>query len=186
LAGFAGVSHPESPPYGGLLEYVWRMRPLSTSITIDAPRERVFDYLADIANHIEFSDHYLKDFRLERLDSSGVGAAASFRLAFGRSLWGELVITELESPYRIVLAGQTGRIGRVKTRAVYTLTPHGNEMTRLDYEVSSTPATKTDELRTLLGGRAWLKRQTRRALRRLASVLEEGQPTAHAARVAAG
>jgi uncharacterized protein YndB with AHSA1/START domain len=162
------------------------MRPFSSSVTIDAPREQVFDYLADIANHIEFSDHYLKDFRLERLDSSGVGAAASFRIAFGSSLWGEIVIAELERPYRIVLEGQTGRIGRVKTRAVYTLTPHGQDMTQLEYEVSSTPGTRTDELRTALGGRAWLKLQSRKALRRLARVLEEGRPRTHATRVASG
>jgi uncharacterized protein YndB with AHSA1/START domain len=160
------------------------MRPFTVGITIDAPRERVFDYLADIANHAEFSDHYLKDFRLERLDSRGVGAAAAFRISFGSSLWGEMVITELEPPYRIVLEGQTGRLGRVKTRAVYTLTGRG--MTEVEYELSSAPATKVDQLRDALGGRAWLKLQSRRALRRLARALEEDRPAAHAAGVAAG
>jgi uncharacterized protein YndB with AHSA1/START domain len=161
------------------------VRPFTTTVTIDAPRERVFDYLADVANHAEFSDHYLKDFRLERLNSSGVGAAASFKLALGSSQWGEMVIASLERPYRIVLLGQTGRIGRVKTRGVYTLTPYGNDMTQLAYEASSTPATKGDELRAALGGRVWLKRQSRRALRRLAKVLEEGPPSRQAARAAA-
>ena len=162
------------------------MRPFTVGITIDAPRERVFEYLADVANHIEFSDHYLKDFRLERLNSSGLGAAASFKFSLGSARWGEIVIADLERPYRIVLEGQTGRIGRVKTRAVYTLTPYASDMTRLEYEVSSTPATKIDELRATLGGRAWLKLQSRKALRRLAKVLEDGRPTAHAAGVAAG
>ena len=160
------------------------MRRFSSAVTIDAPRERVFDYLADIANHAEFSDHYLKDFRLERMDSRGVGAAASFKIAFGSSLWGEIVITELDRPYEIVLEGQAGRIGRVKTRAVYTLTPSGRDMTQLEYELSSTEATKTDELRAALGGRAWLRFQTRRALRRLADALE--QPASEATRLAAG
>jgi uncharacterized protein YndB with AHSA1/START domain len=162
------------------------VRPFTVGITIDAPRERVFDYLADVANHIEFSDHYLKDFRLERLDSTGVGAAAAFKLRFGSSLWGEIVIAGLERPYRIVLEGQAGRIGRVKTRAVYTLTPYGSDMTRLEYEVSSTPATTKDRLRETLGGRAWLKLQSRRAMRRLANVLESGQDRSRAARVASG
>jgi uncharacterized protein YndB with AHSA1/START domain len=162
------------------------VRPFTTTVTIDAPRERVFDYLADVANHAAFSDHYLKDFRLERLDSSGVGAAASFKLAIGSSQWGEIVISSLERPYRIVLLGQTGRIGRVKTRGVYTLTPYGNEMTRLEYEASGTPATKGDVLRAALGGRAWLKRQSHKALRRLANVLEEGRPSPRPDHVAAG
>jgi uncharacterized protein YndB with AHSA1/START domain len=162
------------------------MRRLSCSVTIDAPREQVFDYLTDISNHVEFSDHYLKDFRLERLESRGVGAAASFRIPFGKSLWGEIVIAELERPHRIVLEGQTGRLGRVKTHAVYTLTPYGQNMTRVEYELSSTPATRTDDLRAVFGGRTWLKLQSRKALRRLARIIEEGQPSTHAARVAAG
>jgi uncharacterized protein YndB with AHSA1/START domain len=162
------------------------MRRITCTITIDAPRERTFDYLSDVANHGAFSDHYLKDFRLERLESRGVGAAARFRIAFGSSLWGEIVIAELERPYRIVLEGETGRIGRVKTRAVYTLTDHGQGMTRLEYEASSTPRTKADDLRAVLGGRAWLKHQTRRALRRLAARLEEEQPATAATRLAAG
>ena len=162
------------------------MRPFTCTITIDAPRERVFDYLEDIANHAEFSDHYLKDFRLERIESRGVGAAARFRIAFGRSLWGEIAIAALERPYRIALEGEAGRLGRVKVHAAYTLTPYGQDMTRLEYELSTTPATRTAELRVKLGGRTWLKLQTSRALRRLSRAVEEEQPRAHAARVAAG
>ena len=45
--------------------------PVDAAITIDRPREEVFDYLADIANHPEFTDHYLKDWRLTRVDSYG-------------------------------------------------------------------------------------------------------------------
>ena len=162
------------------------MRPFTCSVTIDVPRERVFDYLADIANHVEFSDHYLKDFRLERIESRGVGAAARFRIAFGGSQWGEIVIAELEPPHMIALEGRTGRIGRVKIQASYTLTPYGQSMTRVEYQLSTTPTTRSDDLRALLGGRAWLKHQSRRALHRLAEVLERGQPSAHAATVAAG
>ena len=33
--------------------------PLITEVTIARPREEVWDYLADIANHAEFSDHFL-------------------------------------------------------------------------------------------------------------------------------
>jgi uncharacterized protein YndB with AHSA1/START domain len=162
------------------------MRSFTVSVTIDAPRERVFDYLSDIAHHGEFSDHYLKEFRLERLNSRGVGAAARFRIAFGGSLWGEIVIAELQRPYRVVLEGETGRIGRVKTRAVYTLTDYAQGMTRLEYELASMPASRIDDLRTMLGGRAWLKRQTRKALRRLAARLEQKQPATSATRMAAG
>ena len=39
--------------------------------TISKPREEVFEYLADIANHPEFTDHYLVDWRLTREGSYG-------------------------------------------------------------------------------------------------------------------
>jgi uncharacterized protein YndB with AHSA1/START domain len=162
------------------------MRPFTCSVTIDAPRERVFEYLEDVANHAEFSDHYLKDFRLERLESRGVGAGARFRIAFGKSLWGEITIAALEPPHRIVLRGETARLGRVAIEAVYTLTDYGQDMTRLEYELSTAPASRTDDLRAALGGRFWLKHQTRKALSRLAALLEETHPSSHAIRVASG
>lgn len=163
------------------------MRPLTASCTIDTPRERVFDYLCDLANHVEFTDHFLKDFRLERLDSRGVGAAASFRVAFPlTALWAEVVITAVERPYRIVLEGGAGRLFRIATKAIYTLDLHDNDMTRLGYVFSSEPATRWDAAREALGGRAWLAVQSRRTLRRLKLVLEQGEPSAHAVRVAAG
>jgi uncharacterized protein YndB with AHSA1/START domain len=163
------------------------MRTVTASVTIDAPRGEVFEYLSDLANHVEFTDHYLKDFRLERLPSSGVGAAASFRVAFPlASIWAEAVVTEVERPHRVVLEGGAGRLFRIKTRAAYTLSLHDQEMTRVEYEFLTVPATRSDAAREALGGRTWVAYKSRRALRRLKHVLEQGEPSAHAVRVAAG
>ena len=49
------------------------MDPVTVSIVVSAPREQVFDYLQDIANHPEFTDHYLVDWHLTRIDSVGTG-----------------------------------------------------------------------------------------------------------------
>ena len=98
------------------------MRTITVTRTVDAPREQVFGYLSDIANHAEFTDHYLHDFRLERLQSRGIGASASYRLDFplGRQ-WGDAVITGLESPHRVVLEGAhraaSGALGRGRSSA---------------------------------------------------------------------
>jgi uncharacterized protein YndB with AHSA1/START domain len=163
------------------------MRPLSVSRTIDVPRERVFDYVSDIANHSAFVDHYLKDFRLERLDSRGVGAAASYKIAFPLgATWGDCVIRELQEPYLIRIEGQMGRLGRIKTEAVYELTQAGNDMTLVTYRFRAEPATPADRLKELLGLRGWFVRQSRRALRHLGQILEEGDLSARATRVAAG
>lgn len=163
------------------------MRPVTVSCVIDAARERVFDYLSDLANHVEFSDHYLEDFRLERLDSRGAGAAASFRVALPLGpLWAEAVVTDFEPPHRIVIEGGAGRLLRIGIRWAYTLTLHELDMTRLELAFSSEPATSSDVVRELLGGRLWLTYQSRRAMRRLKHVLERGEPSAHAVQVAAG
>ena len=163
------------------------MRPVTVSRTVDAPREQVFRYLSDIANHAEFCDHFLHDFRLERLESRGIGASASFRLdhALGKQ-WGDAVITALDPPHRIVLEGRVGRIGRIPTRAEYRLVPADHDMTRIEYTFESEPASAVDRLKEGLGQRGGMRRAARRALGRLAHVLEEGEPSAHAARPAAG
>ena len=115
-----------------------RMRPIAVSHTVDAPRERVFEYLSDVANHAEFSDHYLHDFRLERLDSTGLGAAASWRMDFplGR-VWGDASITELgSSPQdRARGARRSYRPDPDARRVPAGRSGHG--MTRVEYEFES-------------------------------------------------
>jgi uncharacterized protein YndB with AHSA1/START domain len=168
------------------------MRPATVTSTIDAPRERVFDYLADVANHAAFTEHFIKDYRLTRLDSRGVGAAARFRLTspvlspFGLDVWAELVLAELERPHRIDMTGRAGRIGRVPVTVRYRLTNQDPEMTRVELTFASEPKAMTDRLRELLGGRLWLTFKCRRALRKLKLILEEGEPATDSVRVAAG
>jgi hypothetical protein len=167
------------------------MRPATVTSVVDVPRELVFDYLGNIANHVEFTDHFMKDFRLTRQDSRGVGAGARFRLAapipsVGLDVWAELVLAELERPHRIAMEGRAGRIGRVPVEVQYRLTPEDPGMTRVELTFSTAPSAGADRLRELLGGRLWLTLKCRRALRRLRQILEEGEPSTHAVRVAAG
>ncbi len=163
------------------------MRPFTVTRVVDCPRERVFDYLADLANHAQFTDHFLTDFRLERIDSRGVGAAARYRIAFPLgSLWAEAVITGLEPLYRIVIEGSAGRLGRIRTKTEYTLTLHDQDMTRVELTYSTEPATAVDRLKEALGMRPWLRSRYVTALRRLRDVLEQGQPATGVAGVAAG
>jgi uncharacterized protein YndB with AHSA1/START domain len=54
--------------------------PFTVEVVIARPREEVFEYLADIANHPEFCDHYLIHWHLTREDSYGVGGGARFPL----------------------------------------------------------------------------------------------------------
>lgn len=152
------------------------MDPLTVSIVVSAPREEVFDYLQDIANHPEFTDHYLVDWHLTRIDSVGRGAGARFRVTApgNRFSWGDVTFAEVERPHRIVEVGRTGKNNRIRTVGVYELAPVAGGATRVSFTLQTAPATLSDRLMEGLGARGWLRRKNQRALRRLRSILEEG------------
>ena len=87
------------------------MDPVTVSTIISAPREQVFDYLQDIANHSEFTDHFIVDWHLTRIDSVGRGAGARFRVKApgNRFSWADSTFVEVERPHRIVEAGPHGQ-----------------------------------------------------------------------------
>jgi uncharacterized protein YndB with AHSA1/START domain len=152
------------------------MDPVSASVKIGRPREEVFDYLADIANHQEFSDHYLKEWRLTRIDSYGRGAGARFRIdaPLDRFGWGDMTFIEVERPHRIVAAGRAGKFNRNKTWMEWTLDPDGPNATTVEVTTESEPALPTDRLmEALTRRRGWSRRGLKRSLRRLQSILEE-------------
>ena len=153
------------------------MDPLTVSVTIARPREEVFEYLADIANHPEFTDHFLKSWRLTREQSEGRGAGARYRQGgrFDRFGYYDLSLARLDAPFRIVAVGRGGKYNRIKTTGVYTLTPGPGRTTRVEFTNEVEPALLTDRLLEKLGARSWLKRKNRKALRRLRSILEEGE-----------
>ena len=161
------------------------MDPVTSSVVIGRPREEVFDYLADIANHPEFSDHYLKEWRLTRVDSVGRGAGARFRLdaPFQRFGWADMTFIEVDPPFRIVAAGRGGKFNRNKTFTTWTLTPSGHG-TRVEYSTETEPALITDRLMESFGLRGWFKRGSRKALRRLQAILEENRDRGARATVA--
>jgi uncharacterized protein YndB with AHSA1/START domain len=152
------------------------MDPITASVTIDRPREEVFEYLADIANHQEFSDHYLKQWRLTRVDSYGRGAGARFKIdaPLDRFGWGDMTFVEVERPQRIVAAGRAGKFNRNQTWTEWKLEPSGERTTRVSVTTESVPALPTDKLfEALTGRRGWFKRKLKRSLGRLQSILEE-------------
>lgn len=158
------------------------MRPLTVHTAISAPRDEIFDYVVDLAGRIAYCDHYMKDFRLTRPRSHGPGAAARFALATPTgSEWAEIAIEECDRPRRIVERGRVGRLGRSGTGAIYELLQDVHGLTRVELTVWTEPATRFDSLKEALGGRRWLRRQTKIALERLRLIFEE-QPEGTLAR----
>ena len=164
------------------------MDPFSVSVTIARPREEVFAYLRDIANHAEFCDHFLVDWRLTREDSVGVGAGARFRIRapLNRFPWADVTFTEVEPPRRIVERGRTGKFNRIRTLGVYELDPASGDSTRVTFTFESLPAKLSDRLLEKLGARAFMRRKSNQAMKRLRDVLEEGRGRGHRPTVAGG
>lgn len=155
------------------------MNPVSVTTVISAPREELFDYLNDVANHVQFTDHYLVDWHLTRLDSVGLGAGARFRVKApgNRFDWAETNVVEVEAPHRIVEAGRTGKNNRIRTLGVYELEPAGAGATRVSFTLQTVPATLSDRIMESFGARSWTRRQNAKALRRLRAIFEgEKQP----------
>ncbi len=152
------------------------MDPVQHTITIDRPREEVFEYLADIANHPEFTDHYLKHWRLTRIDSYGPGAGARYKMdgPFQRFGWSDLTFIEIDAPRKIVAVGRGGKYNRIKTFASWTLEPASGG-TRVTFEFETEPALPTDRFVEALGFRGWFKRKSAKGLRRLRSILEDNE-----------
>lgn len=153
------------------------MDPVKLTVMIDRPREEVFAYLSDVANLPEFTDHYLKDWRLTREASEGRGAGARYKQDghFDRFGYYDLSLAELDPPYRIVAVGRGGKYNRIKTFHQWTLEPSSGG-TELEYLYESEPPLHSDRLvETLSGRRGWVKRNAGKGLRRLRSILEENR-----------
>jgi uncharacterized protein YndB with AHSA1/START domain len=163
--------------------------PVSSTVTIDRAPEEVYDYLFDVANHAEFTDHYLKDFRLTREDSLGTGAGARFRVdaPLNRFSWADITIAEAERPRRIVQRGRTGKFNRIRLMSSYALEPiGGGSSTRLTMTTETEPPKlPSDKIMELLA-RRWFKRKQGKAVKRLRSILEENEQRGARATIAGG
>ncbi len=152
------------------------MGPVSATTAIDAPRARVHQLIGELAIRPAITDHFIDEFRLERLESRGVGAAARFRIR-KRGLWIEMVIAESESPHRLVERGVGGRSNRRPVFCVWELVEAAS---RAGSEVTVTfgidPATSFDRVSDAVAGAVgterWYRRQWARALARLREIAE--------------
>ena len=148
------------------------MRQVTVDTVISAPREAIFDFVADLSLRPAYCDHYLEDYRLARANPVGEGAAARFLLAgpiFKERA--ELAIVEADRPRRIVEEGRVGIRGRSRLVAIYDFIPEAGA-TRVELTTYSEPKTAIDRLRQR-GAHRWIKRRSKKALRRLREIFEE-------------
>lgn len=163
------------------------MGPVSAEIEIDAPRERVFATLQDLAARPSFTDHFLTDFHLTRIDPVGIGAGARFRVKGPlRKIWMDTAIVSTDEPFQIVEEGESGRANRIRSHTVWELKDGPGPLTTVRVAQWTEPTPVDRLLEIASGGSFWLERGWREALRSLRELLEADQPAAERLAVAGG
>ncbi len=161
------------------------MRPVSARLAIDAPRERVFNLLDDLSIRPSFTDHFLTEYRLGRLDPVGPGASARFRLRESGT-WLDTAIEQTERPHLIRERGRGGRSNRVPAFTVWELA-EGPAAAGCEVTVTfwTEPSTHLDRMREMFSSSRAFGREWERALERL-RVIAEDEPRVHRVAVAGG
>lgn len=160
------------------------MIPVSVHAFISAPREDLFDFIADLGVRPAWCDHFLEDFRLAHPDAHGLGAGARYRLdAPGYTHYMETTIVEAERARRIVEVTHGGRNGFTHGETLWEIARETTGVTRVEVTLASQPGTPREALKEKLGSRRWTRRQLRTALERLRVIFEE-RPDDPLARVA--
>ena len=106
------------------------MRQVTVDVHISAPREDVFDFVADLGGRPAWTDHYLRDYRLARPNPYGLGAAAVRPQAPLAKEYVELAIAECDRPRRIVEEARRPKRGRNRSVAVYEFAVGAGGLTR--------------------------------------------------------
>jgi uncharacterized protein YndB with AHSA1/START domain len=147
------------------------MGPLSATTPIDAPRERVYELLCDLSARPAFCDHFIAEYRLQRVDPIGVGASARFRVR--KWGWMDTEIEEAAPPHLIREWGRGGRFNRIPVFTVWELAasgwPRGCEVSVTFWTEPSNPA---DRAKELFGAARRFRRSWARALTRLKHLAE--------------
>ena len=152
------------------------MIPVALDTHISAPREEVFDFVADIGARPAWNDHFQSEFHLTRPPRTAEkGSAARYRTdpPFQRQLYSDLAIVELERPRRIFEEGVQGRLNRGRVQIVWDFFQEGPELTKIEFEMRTAPGGRLQQLAESLGAHGFYKRQYSVALERLRQIFEE-------------
>lgn len=163
------------------------MGPVSAEVEIDVPRQRAFEAIADLSLRPSFTDHFLADFHLTRIESTGVGAGARFRFAvWPRQVWMGTTVAESDEPHRLVEHGRGGRGNRIPSTTLWELTEGPGSLTRVRVSYWTEPNLIDRGLELLSAASIPYERRWRVALNRLREQLESGSLGARRAALAGG
>lgn len=153
------------------------MLPVTVHAHISAPREKIFDLIADLGLRVAWTDNYQSHYRLAYPNAVGEGAGARYVLrAPAWRQWVETSLVEADRPRKIVERTHGGRGGKTEGAVVWELDDVGSGLTRVELTIFSEPGTLREKLKEKLGFRRWVKRGARASLERLRIIFEEPLP----------
>lgn len=163
--------------------------PVTSTVSIARPREEVFAYLSDIANHKRFLDGRLTDWHLTREDSIGLGAGVRVRakLRMNRFAYYDVTFTEMEPPFRMAMVGRGGKYDRALVLGEINLRDEGGHGCEVSWTLETETQLPSDQIMEAVGGqRGVAKRALKKGLDRLRAILEDGAEGAPPVTIAGG
>jgi hypothetical protein len=146
--------------------------PITVTTSIDAPRERIFDFICDLAARPSWTEHFASEYRIERIPAAGRGAAARFRVDAPAGVrYMETVIAEADRPHEVIEHARGGRLDAVSMRLVWELEPGPTTTVTLTFWTS--PPSLFGRIREI-GRERWWRRRWTRALARMRDLIESG------------
>lgn len=150
------------------------MGPISQEIEIDASRERVFEFLMDMSIRPSWMGKLAADYRLERVDPRGIGAAARFKPGGPGVQYMDSSIVEADFPEKIVERGEGGLRNKATVNTVWELIPEAGEVTTVRVTFWTEQHLRLGKM-SERGRSGWWKKRWRSALKGLREAIESGE-----------
>ncbi|MCB0869729.1 MAG: SRPBCC family protein [Solirubrobacterales bacterium] len=150
------------------------MGPVYAELDIDAPREEIFEYLMDFDSRPYLYGDSVRNFRLLRLDSRGVGAGARWQFK-RKKAWADSAIVAADPPRRISERGATGSYNKNLTGTEWEMEETSTGVTRVRITFWIVPSGFSKVHNRLTGGARWHRRRLAKAGQRLRDAVESGR-----------
>jgi hypothetical protein len=145
------------------------MKPVTVSTSVSKSRPEVAEFLDVLSNHEGFNDHFLADWEFSG-PLRGVGARARARTKTpGSQDWIDFEVLESGPEGSVEEAVSAG--GKRRTRGTYGFEDLPDGGTGISFELAWLEAPRSERLTPFLT-RAFMRRVTNKAMRRLAKQLE--------------
>ena len=149
------------------------MKPITVTVDVPQPRERVFAFLDVMRNHERFNDHMLSGWEYAG-PARGVGSTATVRTKVAGKADSIVIETVASTPPVEIVEHNVGAGGRRLASGTYALEPLPAGGTHISFEYAWRQAPRSERLLSPLV-RAVMRRPLQRSMERLAQQLATSQ-----------